>query len=319
MPTSAQPTRLVIALRKSALSLCHAEYIRGRLLKLYPSCEIVLRGITTQGDRIVDRSLAEVGGKGLFIEEIERAITEGRADLAVHSLKDMPMIVAEGFVIAAIPVREDPRDALVSSKYDSLDSLPAGAIVGTSSPRREAQLRGHNAELNIRLLRGNVNTRVQRLDEGKYDAVVLATAGLNRLELGHKISAILDPSEFLPAVGQGALALECSADRSDIIAAVEPLIDRTTLLAVSAERAFARALSGSCYTPIAGYAMFRDDELWLRGLLASRDGSDILRGELASPVADIAAAETLGLALAQEFFARGAARLLGEGTSVPAG
>ena len=319
MSIPAQPTRLVIALRKSALSLCHAEYIRGRLLTLYPSCEIVLRGITTQGDRIVDRSLAEVGGKGLFIEEIERAITEGRADLAVHSLKDMPMIVAEGFVIAAIPVREDPRDALVSSKYNSLDSLPAGAIVGTSSPRREAQLRGRNAELNIRLLRGNVNTRVQRLDEGKYDAVVLATAGLNRLELGHKISAILDPSEFLPAVGQGALALECSADRSDIIAAVEPLIDRTTLLAVSAERAFARALSGSCYTPIAGYAMYRGDELWLRGLLASRDGSDILRGELASPVADIAAAEALGVALAKDFFARGAARLLGEGSSVPAG
>ena len=311
MSTSAHPTRLVIALRKSALSLCHAEYIRGRLLALYPSCEIVLRGITTQGDRIVDRSLAEVGGKGLFIEEIERAITEGRADFAVHSLKDMPMVVADGFVIAAIPAREDPRDALVSSKYHSLDSLPAGAIIGTSSPRREAQLRGRNAGLNIRLLRGNVNTRVQRLDEGNYDAVILATAGLNRLELGHRISAILEPEEFLPAVGQGALALECSAGRRDIIAAVEPLIDRSTLLAVTAERAFARALSGSCYTPIAGHAIFRGPELWLRGLLASRDGSDILRGEMSATVADVASAESLGLALGQDFFRRGAARMLG--------
>ena len=305
------PHKIEIALRKSALSLCHAEFIRGRLLALYPACEIVLRGITTQGDRIVDKSLADVGGKGLFIQEIERAMTEGRADLAVHSLKDMPMVVTNGFVIAAIPVREDPRDALVSSKYSSLHSLPAGAIVGTSSPRREAQLRGRNAALKVKLLRGNVNTRVQRLDEGNYDAVILATAGLNRLELGHRISAILEPEEFLPAVGQGALALECRTDRGDIIAAVEPLIDRPTLLAVTAERAFARALSGSCHTPIAGHAIFRGGELWLRGLVASRDGSEILRGEMSAPVADTTAAESLGLALAHDFLGRGAARLCG--------
>ena len=214
MATPAAPARLTIALRKSALSLCHAEYIRSRLLQLYPACEIMLRGITTQGDRIVDRPLSEVGGKGLFIEEIETAMTDDRADLAVHSLKDMPMVMAEGFVVAAIPEREDPRDALVSTKYTTLDSLPDGAIVGTSSPRREAQLRGRNPALKVRMLRGNVNTRVRRLDEGNYDAIVLATAGLNRLGLGHRISATLAPEEFLPAVGQGALALECRADRA---------------------------------------------------------------------------------------------------------
>lgn len=297
-------------MRKSALSLCHAEYIRGRLLQLYPGCDIVLRGITTQGDRIVDKSLADVGGKGLFIQEIETAMREGRADFAVHSLKDMPMDVADGFVIAAIPEREDPRDALISDKYPTLDSLPEGAVVGTSSPRREAQLRERNPGVAVRLLRGNVNTRVRRLDEGVYDAIVLAAAGMNRLELGHRISSVLSPEDFLPAVGQGALALECSADRADVIAALAPLMHAPTLIAVTAERAFARALSGSCYTPIAGYAMFRDGELWLRGLLASRDGRDVMRGERSAVVSDVDRADSLGRELATDFLARGAARLL---------
>ena len=240
----------------------------------------MLRGITTQGDRIVDRPLAEVGGKGLFIKEIETAMTDDRADLAVHSLKDMPMV--DGRRLRGrgdSGARGSARRARVDQVHD-LDEPPGRrAIVGTSSPRREAQLRARNPRSRSRMLRGNVNTRVRRLDEGNYDAIVLATAGLNRLGLGHRITATLDPEEFLPAVGQGALALECRADRSDVIAAIEPLIDRSTLLAVTAERAFARALSGSCHTPLAGYAIFRDGELWLRGLLASGDGSEILRGE----------------------------------------
>ena len=318
------PKQLHIALRKSALSLCHAQYIRDRLLALYPECEITLRGITTQGDRIIDKSLADVGGKGLFIEEIEKAMGERRADFAVHSLKDMPMDVTPGFTIAAVPVREDPRDALVANAHQSIETLADGAIVGTSSLRREAQLRERNPRLTVRLLRGNVNTRVAKLDQGLYDAMILAAAGLNRLGQNHRISALLDPADFLPAVGQGALAIECVTDREDIVAAVAPLTDTATLLAITAERAFSRALSGSCHTPIAGYATFREGELWLRGLLAVRDGSDVMRGErsvaLDSQSGDLARADELGRALADEFKSRGAARLLAaaEGPSNPA-
>jgi hydroxymethylbilane synthase len=315
MSASTPPSQLQVALRKSALSLCHAQYIRDRLLALYPQCDIMLRGITTQGDRILDQPLAEIGGKGLFIQEIEHAMVEGRADFAVHSLKDMPMEMTEGFVIAAVPVREDPRDALVSNLGASLDALPPGAIVGTSSQRREAQLRERNPGVTVKMLRGNVNTRVKKLDDGQYDAMILAAAGLNRLEQGHRITALLDPAQFLPAVGQGALALECPVGRTDIIAALAPLIHMPTLLAVTAERAFSRALSGSCHTPLAGYALFRDGELWLRGLLATRDGSDVLRGERSAALdadhGDPAAAEALGQALAADLLALGAARFLG--------
>jgi len=308
------PQQLQIALRKSALSLCHAQYIRDRLLALYPDCEIVLRGVTTQGDRILDQSLASIGGKGLFITEIETAMREGRADVAVHSLKDMPMEVAPGFVIAAVPEREDPRDALVANRYPSIEALPDGAVVGTSSLRREAQLRERNPRLVVRLLRGNVNTRVRKLDEGLYDAAILAAAGLNRLEQNHRISALLDPADFLPAVGQGALGIECAADRPDVVAALAPLNHHPTLLAITAERAFSRALGGSCHTPIGGYATFRDGALWLRGLLATRDGSEVLRGERSATIdagtGDLAAADALGRALADDFQARGASRFL---------
>ncbi len=308
------PTQLLVALRKSALSLCHAQYIRGRLLEVYPECEITLRGITTQGDRILEKPLADIGGKGLFIEEIETAMKEGRADFAVHSLKDMPMEMAPGFTLAAIPVREDPRDTLVCNKYTSIEALPDGAIVGTSSLRREAQLREKNPSLQVRLLRGNVNTRVRKLDEGQYDAMILAAAGLNRLEQNHRISAYLDPADFLPAVGQGALAIECAEDRPDVIAAVAPLMHHPTYLAIMAERAFSRALSGSCHTPIGGYATFRNGELWLRGLLANREGTDIIRGErsvaLDAEKGDLATAERLGLDLAEDFKSRGAARFM---------
>ena len=306
------PKRLEIALRKSALSLCHAQYIRDRLLGIYPDCEIVLRGITTQGDRIIDRPLSEIGGKGLFIEEIENAMTEGRADFAVHSLKDMPMEMAEGFTIGAVPEREDPRDALVSNRFTAISEMPAGTIVGTSSLRREAQVREINPGVEVRMLRGNVNTRVRKLDEGSYDAMILAVAGLNRIEQSHRISARLEPEAFLPAVGQGALALECRSERTDVLALLAPLVHGPTLLAIMAERAFSRSLSGSCHTPIAGHAIFRGQELWLRGLIAMRDGTDVLRGERSIPLAadgeDLAAAEALGRALGEEFLTRGAAR-----------
>ena len=274
----------------------------------------MLRGITTQGDRVLDQSLADIGGKGLFIQEIETAMLEGRADFAVHSLKDMPMEMAPGFTIAAVPVREDPRDALVCNLYSSLDALPDRAVVGTSSLRREAQLRERRPNLKVKLLRGNVNTRIMKLDEGQYDAMILAAAGLNRLEQGHRASALLDPEVFLPAVGQGALALECPIARSDVIEWLAPLVHRPTLLAITAERAFSRALSGSCHTPIAGYATFRDGELWLRGLIASRDGTDVLRGERSTKLdaerGAEADAEDLGQALGDDFLTRGARRFM---------
>jgi hydroxymethylbilane synthase len=220
------------------------------------------------------------------------------------------MEMPEGFTLAAIAEREDPRDAFVSNQYLHFDGLPGGARVGTSSLRREAQLRERDPLLEILPLRGNVNTRLRKLDEGGFDAIILAAAGLKRLGFGDRIKSLLDPEESLPAVGQGALALECRADRPDVIAALAPLADREATLATTAERAFSRTLGGSCHTPLAGHAVRRHGELWLRGLLASPDGSEVLRGERASTVADVAAAEALGLALAEDFRARGAERLL---------
>ena len=311
MATVPAPRTLTIATRESALAMWQAEHIRDRLRELYPACNVQLLGMTTQGDRILDQPLAAIGGKGLFIKELEVAMAEGRADLAVHSLKDVPMVMPDGFALAAITLREDPRDAFVSNHYLELAALPGGARVGTSSLRREAQLRERDPLLVIEPLRGNVNTRLRKLDEGRYDGIILAAAGLKRLGYGARIASYLDPDESLPAVGQGALALECRADRPDVIAALAPLVDREATLATTAERAFSRALGGSCHTPLAAYAMRRHGELWLRGLLASPDGAEVLRGERAAVVADATGAEALGLALADEFRARGAARLLG--------
>ena len=310
MSASAPPRRLVIATRESALALWQAEHVRARLAELYPHCEVVLLGITTRGDQILDQSLADIGGKGLFIKELEVAMAEGRADLAVHSLKDVPMDMPDGFVLAAICEREDPRDAFVSNHYLDLAGLPGGARIGTSSLRREAQLRERDPLLRIEPLRGTVNTRLRKLDDGHYDAIILAAAGLKRLGFASRIASLLDPEEFLPAPGQGALAIECRADRTDVVSAVAPLADRETLLATIAERAFARTLSGSCHTPLAAHAVFRHGELWLRGLVASRDGREVLRGDKSAVVAEAAAADALGLALAGEFLARGAARIL---------
>jgi len=310
MANPSAPRRLTIATRESALALCQAEHVRALLAALYPASDVRLLGVTTQGDRVLDQPLADIGGKGLFIKELEVAMAEGRADLAVHSLKDVPMDMPDGFALAAITAREDPRDAFVSNHYLDLSGLPGGARIGTSSLRREAQLRERDPLLSILPLRGNVNTRLRKLDEGGYDAIILAAAGLKRLGFAGRIASLLDPDESLPAAGQGALALECRLDRSDVVAALAPLADRETTLATTAERAFARALSGSCHTPLAAHAVFLHGELWLRGLLASRDGAEVMRGERSAPVPDHRAADALGLALAADFLARGAARLV---------
>jgi hydroxymethylbilane synthase len=306
----APPERLVIATRQSALALWQAEHVRDRLCALYPSCRVELLGLTTEGDRTLDQPLADIGGKGLFIKELEHAMAEGRADLAAHSLKDVPMDVPAGFTLAAIMAREDPRDAFVSNAHRSLAELPPGSVVGTSSLRREAQLRERYPHLKVEPLRGNVNTRLHRLDQGNHAAIILAAAGLKRLGFADRIAAILDPEDSLPAVGQGALALECRSDRPDVIAALAPLADADTTLATAAERAFGHKLAGSCRTPLAAYAIRRGRELWLRGLVASRDGRAVLRGERAAVVATAGEAAALGEALGAELAARGAAAIL---------
>jgi len=310
MIPASMPRRLRIATRESALAQWQAEHIRARLIAQFPGMTVDLLGLTTQGDRILDQPLSSIGGKGLFIKELEVAMDEGRADLAVHSLKDVPMEMPHGFSLASITAREDPRDAFVSNQYAALADLPHGAVVGTSSLRREAQLRERHPHLAIEPLRGNVNTRLRKLDEGQYAAIILAAAGLKRLGFGARIAALLQPEESLPAPGQGALALECRSDRANILAALAPLADVGTTLATAAERAFSRALGGSCHTPLAAYAEWEGGTLWLRGLLAGRDGRDILRGEAEADVADGEAAEALGQELADDFLARGAARFI---------
>jgi hydroxymethylbilane synthase len=306
------PDKLVIATRESALAMWQARHVAARLSSLYPDCRIEILGMTTRGDRILDKSLADIGGKGLFIKELEQAMEEGRADLAVHSLKDVPMDMPPGFVLAAVMSREDPRDALVSNAFSSLAEIPDGSLVGTSSLRREAQLRERFPMLEVASLRGNVNTRLKKLDDGNYVAIILAAAGLKRLGLSERIAAFIDPADSLPAPGQGALAIECLADRADVAAALRPLSDEDTTIAVTAERAFARRLSGSCHTPLAAYAQLRDDRLWLRGLVASRDGRQVLRGERAAPAASEDDAEAIGEALGDDLLVRGAAAILSE-------
>lgn len=308
------PQRLVIATRQSALALWQAEHVRERLREIHPGCSIEILGLTTQGDRALNQPLADIGGKGLFIKELELAIAEGRADLAVHSLKDVPMEMPPGFTLAAIMAREDPRDAFVSTRYRSLAELPDDSSVGTSSLRREAQLRERYPRLRVEPLRGNVNTRLHRLDQGNHAAIILAAAGLKRLGFADRIAALLDPADSLPAIGQGALAIECRVDRDDVIAALARLADRATTLATTAERAFGYTLAGDCRTPLAAYATERDGELWLRALIASRDGRQVLRGERTARCPDEAAAQALGEALGAELLARGAAAILGRAT-----
>lgn len=263
--------------------------------------------MTTQGDQILDRPLSQIGGKGLFIKELEVAMAEGRADLAVHSMKDVPMVMPEGFVLAAISARENPRDAFVSNRYAGLDALPAGAVVGTSSLRREAILRANYPQLEIRSLRGNLDTRLRKLDEGQYDAIILAAAGLIRLGLKERIKAVLTPEQSLPAPGQGALGIELVAGGTAMATVVAPLNDAETACCVRAERAFSRALGGSCQVPLGGYAVIDQGALWLRGFVATPDGQQMVRGEVRG---DPARDEELGQELAAELRRRGADAIL---------
>ena len=301
------PGRVVIASRESALAMWQAHHIQSRLSALYPRIEVSILGMTTEGDRKLGTSLAKIGGKGLFVKELEDALAQGRADIAVHSIKDVPMHLPPGFTLAAITERADPRDALVSNRYRSLGELPAGGRVGTSSLRRESQLRSRYPQLVIEPLRGNVQTRLRKLDEGQYDAIILAAAGLKRLALDQRITALLTPEESLPAVGQGALGIECRAGRKDLVRLLAPLNHHATTLCVSAERALSRALAGSCNVPLGGFAEISGERLRLRGFVGSPDGKQLASAELEGPAAE---AEVLGTTLAEKLRALGADAIL---------
>ena len=284
-----------------------AEHVRDGLRAVHPGLGVEILGLSTRGDQILDTSLAKIGGKGLFVKELEVALEAGRADLAVHSAKDVPMALPEGFVLGAILPREDPRDAFVSNAYAELAALPAAAVVGTSSLRREAQLRNRFPALAFRPLRGNVETRLAKLDRGDYEAVVLAVAGLKRLGLADRIRAVIDPDVSLPAPGQGALALECLAARAEVVELLARLNDATTAACVRAERAVSRALGGSCQLPLGAYAELSGGTFRLRGLIASPDGTRIVRAEAQG---DPEAPEAIGEALAQRLRATGADAIL---------
>ena len=301
------PARLVIASRESALALWQAEHIRDRLRALYPQTEVSILGMTTQGDQILDVTLSKIGGKGLFVKELETALEDGRADLAVHSLKDVPMNMPDGFVLAAIGEREDPHDAFVSNKFENLEALPAGSVIGTSSLRRESQLRARFPHLNIEPLRGNVQTRLRKLDEGQYAAIILAAAGLKRLGLGARIRNIISSEHSLPAVGQGALGIECRADRKDLIGLLQPLHHSDTAACVLAERAMSRVLAGSCQIPLGGFAEVQNGKLRMRGFVASPDGLSMVCAELTGEIID---PEALGKQVADTLLAQGAGEIL---------
>lgn len=304
------PERIVIATRESRLALWQAEHVQARLQQLYPDCRVELLGMTTRGDQILDQPLAKIGGKGLFIKELETALLDGSADIAVHSMKDVPMQMAAEFELLAIGEREAPFDALVSNKYASLADMPPGAVVGTSSLRREAQLHAHHPYLAVSSLRGNLDTRLRKLDAGEYDAIILAAAGLKRLGLAERIRAVLPAEASLPAVGQGAIGIEARAGRPELAAWLAPLNHVATALCVRAERAVSRALAGSCEVPLGAYAELQGEQLWLRGFVASPDGSRFARAELRGSAAAPQAPEALGEQLAAELRAQGAVEIL---------
>ena len=305
----ANPERIVIATRESRLALWQAEHIKARLEGLYPACRVELVGMTTRGDQILDRPLAKVGGKGLFVKELENALLDGRADIAVHSMKDVPMLMGEEFVLPCITARESPLDAFVSNRYESLADMPPGAVVGTSSLRRESQIHAQYPFLGVTSLRGNLDTRLRKLDEGQYDAIILAAAGLTRLGMGERIRSVMPAEVSLPSAGQGALGIECLATRKDIIGWLQPLVDADTTACVLAERAVARALAGSCEVPLGAYALMREGNIWLRGFVARPDGSEIVRAQNEGAAAQ---AEALGKALAEDLRAQGAEAILAD-------
>ncbi|UCP14582.1 hydroxymethylbilane synthase [Aeromonas media] len=300
---------LRIATRKSPLALWQANFVKDRLEALYPDLLVELVPMSTQGDKILDTPLAKVGGKGLFVKELETAMLEGRADIAVHSMKDVPVEFPEGLGLHTICEREDPRDAFVSNRFKQIDELPQGAVVGTSSLRRQCQLRAARPDLVIRDLRGNVNTRLAKLDAGEYDAIILAAAGLKRLEMAHRITAFIEPEQSLPANGQGAVGIECRLDDVELHALLAPLEHTETRIRVLTERAMNRALQGGCQVPIGAYALVQGDEIWLRGLVGSPDGTQVIRDEIRGPLTD---GEALGHTLAQRLLADGADAILAE-------
>ena len=307
---------LKIATRQSPLALWQAEHIKARLLAMHADLQVELVTFVTQGDRILDTPLAKIGGKGLFVKELENALLDGRADLAVHSMKDVPMDLPAGLCLPITCLREDPTDALVSNHYRTLDELPQGARLGTSSLRRRCQIQSLRPDLQIIDLRGNVGTRLGKLDAGEYDAIILASAGLKRLGLSSRIVQSLPPELSLPAVGQGALGLECRIEDAATLALITGLLDVETDVCVRAERAFNHRLMGGCQVPIAGYAILQDDVLWLRGRVGSVDGSELLKAELTGLPAE---AEDLGRRLAEQLLEMGAGRLLAQLDSHGAG
>ena len=300
-----QPIR--IATRKSPLAMWQAEFVKAELEQAHPGLVVELLPMVTKGDIILDTPLAKVGGKGLFVKELEIAMLEGRADIAVHSMKDVPVEFPEGLGLVTICKREDPRDAFVSNNYDSIDDLPQGAIVGTSSLRRQCQLRSQRPDLIVNDLRGNVNTRLRKLDEGQYDAIILATAGLKRLKMNDRIRCEIAPETSLPAVGQGAVGIECRLDDQRVRQLLAPLNHQPTATRVLCERAMNNRLQGGCQVPIGSYAELQDDTIWLRALVGEPDGSIIVRAEISGPIEN---AEQLGLTLADELLANGAKEVL---------
>ncbi|MGL6614070.1 hydroxymethylbilane synthase [Aeromonas caviae] len=300
---------LRIATRKSPLALWQANFVKDRLEALHPDLQVELVPMSTQGDKILDTPLAKVGGKGLFVKELETAMLEGRADIAVHSMKDVPVEFPDGLGLHTICEREDPRDAFVSNRFKLIDELPQGAVVGTSSLRRQCQLRAARPDLVIRDLRGNVNTRLAKLDAGEYDAIILAAAGLKRLEMAHRIAAFIEPEQSLPANGQGAVGIECRLDDHELHALLAPLEHPETRIRVLTERAMNRALQGGCQVPIGAYALVEGEEVWLRGLVGSPDGARVIRDEIRGPLAE---GEALGHTLAQRLLAAGADVILAE-------
>lgn len=298
---------LKIATRKSPLALWQAEHIKARLQALHPQLNVELVTFVTQGDKILDTPLAKIGGKGLFVKELENALLDGRADLAVHSMKDVPMELPEGLCLPVICEREDPADAFVSNHFQSIDDLPQGARLGTSSLRRKSQMQAYRPDLTIIDLRGNVGTRLGKLDAGEYDAIILAASGLKRLGLEARIRQIIDINLSLPAVGQGALGLECRSNDEAVLQLIAPLSDETTNVCVRAERAFNKTLHGGCQVPIAGYAVLENNQLWMQGRVGSPDGAVLLKAEVRGAPEQ---AEQLGQQLAQALLDQGAGPLL---------
>ncbi|MCL2076074.1 MAG: hydroxymethylbilane synthase [Betaproteobacteria bacterium] len=313
-PSLSSPRLITIASRESRLAMWQARHVQARLTALHPGTKVEILGITTEGDRILDRPLAEIGGKGLFIKELEHAMLERVADLAVHSMKDMPMEMPTGFTLAAISTRENPLDAFLSPRYSSLASLPAGAVVGTSSLRREAMLRRRYPHITVKSLRGNLDTRLKKLDAGQYDAIILAAAGLIRLGLQERIRALLPPEISLPAPGQGALGIEVCSDRPEVAAWVAALNDEADARRILAERAFSRALGGSCQLPLGAYAVLENGGLVLSGFVASVDGQAFVEGKIHGNPGEC---EALGERLAAQLRKKGADDILARLTAEP--